>query len=359
MIKILAINPGNTSTKIGYFENEKPIFTTTVRHSTDELSKFKNFYSQLDYRFKAIDQFIAGNKIDLNGIDYFIGRGGYLKPLASGLYKINEKMIKDLQQPAFEHASNLGALIAYDFAKKYNKEAFVLDPICVDELDDISRISGHPLFERTSLFHALNQKRMARHAAEKLKKPYEKLNLIVAMLGSGISVGIHSKSRVIDVTNAVVGEGPFSPERSGAIPIMPYLKYVLDNKLNYEDAVKLLYGKGGIVAYLGTNNFSEVMEKYLTGGDENNKKVKLIVKAMAYQIAKEIAAMSVAVCGNLDAIVLTGGMANEKAFVNLIIERIKFICPKIFVFPGEDELAAMAEGVIAAKNGQIKVFDYE
>lgn len=356
MYKILAINPGNTSTKIGYFEYTKAIFTSTVRHSVEDLSKYKTFYDQLDYRFEAIDKFINDNNIDIKSIDFFIGRGGYLGPLKSGLYEVNQKMIDDLKNPAFEHAANLGALIAYDFAKKYNKRAFILDPICVDELEDIARISGHPNFERTSLFHALNQKRMARRAAAQLGKKYQELNLLVAMLGSGISVGIHKKGRVIDVTNAVVGEGPFSPERSGAIPIMPYVKYILDNKLSYEQAIRMIYGEGGIVAYLKTNNMKDVMDRY---NEKTDLKLNLIVEAMAYKISKEIAAMSVAVNGDVDAIVLTGGLAKEEVFVNLIIPRIKFICNKIIVYPGEDELAAMAEGVIGAINNEIEILEYK
>ncbi|MBM3700448.1 MAG: butyrate kinase [Actinobacteria bacterium] len=356
MYRILAINPGNTSTKIGFFNDTELIFSDTVRHDSDYLKRFHSFGEQLDFRFEAINNFIDKNNIDLKEVDFFIGRGGILKPLKSGLYEVNDKMIETLLNPKVEHASNLGALIADDFAKRYKKKAYILDPVCVDEMDDIARISGSPLFPRSTLFHALNQKRMARWASKDLGKKYSELNLIVAMLGSGISVGMHSYGRVIDVTNAVEGEGPFSPERAGAIPIMPFLKYVLENKLDYRQANRLIYGEGGLVAYLGTNNMQDVIKKYNEGKDS---KVISIIEAMAYQVAKEIAVMAVPVSGNVDAIVLTGGLSYEKIFTDLIISRIKFITDKILVYPGEDELAAMAEGVIGGINGEIDILEYK
>lgn len=355
MYKILAIDPGNTSTKIGFFEDKNLIFSSTIRHDANQLKAYNSFIEQLDFRFDAIKDFIKKNNIDLKEVDYFIGRGGYLKPLRSGLYEINKKMISDLLNPVIKHASNLGALIANDFANRYKKKSFILDPICVDEMNDLAKISGHPTFVRTSVFAALNQKRVARLASHELGKKYNELNLVVAMLGSGISVGIHSKGRVIDVTNAVEGEGPFSPERSGALPIMPFVKYVLDKKLDYREAYKLVYGQGGIVAYLGTNNMHEILKKYDEGKD---KKIQLIINAMTYQIAKEIAVMAVPVNGEVDAIIITGGLANEKTFTDLIIPRIKFITEKIMIFPGEDELAAMAEGVIGGITGEIEILEY-
>lgn len=355
MYKILAIDPGNTSTKIGFFEDKNLIFSSTIRHDVNQLKAYNSFIEQLDFRFDAIKDFIKKNNIDLKEVDYFIGRGGYLKPLRSGLYEINKKMISDLLNPVIKHASNLGALIANDFANRYKKKSFILDPICVDEMNDLAKISGHPTFVRTSVFAALNQKRVARLASHELGKKYNELNLVVAMLGSGISVGIHSKGRVIDVTNAVEGEGPFSPERSGALPIMPFVKYVLDKKLDYREAYKLVYGQGGIVAYLGTNNMHEILKKYDEG---NDKKIQLIINAMTYQIAKEIAVMAVPVNGEVNAIIITGGLANEKTFTDLIIPRIKFITEKIMIFPGEDELAAMAEGVIGGITGEIEILEY-
>lgn len=355
MYRILAIDPGNSSTKIGLFEDKKPVMSDSIRHDVSKLKKFASFMDQLEFRFNAIDSFISKNNINISGIDYFIGRGGYLKPLKSGLYEVNEKMIRDLKNSIIDHSSNLGALIAYDFATKNNKKAFILDPVCVDELSDIAKISGHPKFPRRSAFHALNQKRMARRASIELGRNYQDLNLIVVMLGSGISVGIHSKGSVIDVTNAVEGEGPFTPERSGAIPIMPFVKYILDNKLDYSKAYKMIYGNGGISAYLGTSDMYEVIDRFKEGQD---KKVRLVIEAMIYQVAKEIAAMSVSVNGNIDAIIITGGLANEEMVVDMIKKRIGFITGTILVYPGEDELAAMAEGVAGAIKGEIEIINY-
>ncbi len=354
MYKILAINPGNTSTKIGFFNDAELVFSDTVRHDSDSLKRFNSFVDQLDFRFEAINNFIEKNNIDLNEVDFFIGRGGILKPLKSGLYEVNDKMIETLLNPNVEHASNLGALIADDFAKKYKKKAYILDPVCVDEMDDIARISGSPLFPRSTLFHALNQKRMARWAARDLGKKYSELNLIVAMLGSGISVGIHSYGRVIDVTNAVEGEGPFSPERAGAIPIMPFLKHVLENNLDYRQANRLIYGGGGLVAYLGTNNMHEVIKKYNEGKDS---KVISIVEAMAYQVAKEIGAMATVLEGKVDSILLTGNILNNKKFTDEIIRRISQIAP-ITVYPVVNDLDSLAANGMLVLRGKAELIEY-
>jgi len=344
MENIFTINPGSTSTKIGLFNGFQLIEEETIRYQKEEIKKYRRVIDQLDLRLASIDRFIEDKNINLSEIDFFIGRGGYLRPLDSGLYEVNQKMIGDLKSARYgEHASNLGAVIAGHYAARYGKKAYIMDPICVDELTDIARISGHPLFERTSIFHALNQKKVARMAAGELGKKYEDINLVVAHLGGGITIGLHKKGRVVDVNNGTQGEGPFTPERSGGMELGSFLKYIFENKLDFEQSFRMVLGEGGLVAYFGTTDFSKLMGIYKKGSD---KKVKLVIEAMAYQIAKEIAAMSVLACGKVDALVLTGGLAYEKAFLDLIIPKVQFISDRIFIFPGENELEAMAEGIM-------------
>jgi len=356
MSLILAINPGNTSTKIALFRGTKLLKMEVIRHSRKDLEGFGHFIDQLEYRSNSVNEFLNKNNIDPKSIDYFIGRGGYLRPLISGLYEVNEKMVEDLKTARYgEHASNLGAMIAYDLSSRMEKKTFILDPVCVDELEPVARISGHPAIERKSIFHALNQKKVARKAARELGLKYEDINLVVAHLGSGTSVGLHKKGRIVDVSNAIDGEGPFSPERSGGLPTGAFLRYVFENKLNWPDSFRMLYGGGGMYAYLGTNDFKKVMEKY---ENSNDKKVKIVIEAMAYQISKYIASLVAPVLGNIDAIILTGGLAYSKAFIQLIVPSIEFITKKIIIYPGEDELQAMADGVMQGLKGEIEILKY-
>jgi len=356
MSLILTINPGNTSTKVGLFEDQTPKQTETIRHSKEETDRFGSIAGQLDFRKNAVEDFLSENNIELESIDYFIGRGGYMKPLRSGLYAVTDKMLDDLKTTKYgEHASNLGAMIANSLASVNNKKAFILDPVCVDELDPVARLSGHPAVPRVSVFHALNQKMVARNAARDMERDYRDLNMIVAHLGSGISVGLHKKGRISDLTNAIDGEGPFSPERSGAVPTRLFLKYVFQNGLDFEESESMLYGKSGMYAYLGTNDFQKVMEDYEAGKDE---KVKLVVEAMAYQIAKTIASLAAPVAGEIECIAITGGLAYSKAFTGLIIPYISFITDNILIYPGEDELQAMAEGVVQGLKGEIEILEY-
>jgi len=356
MSLILAVNPGNTSTKAGLFEDEKLMVMEVVRHKKKELEVFPNFIDQLELRRQAVKDFLDRNKVDPQKIDYFIGRGGYLRPLKSGLYEVDDKMLEDLKTSRYgEHASNLGAMIAYSFSLNAGKRAFILDPVCVDEMQPVARLSGHPAIERTSVFHALNQKRVARNAAKDLGLDYHEINIIVAHLGSGISVGLHKKGMIVDVTNAIDGEGPFSPERSGAVPTGSFLRYVLEKKLSWKESSGMLYGKGGLYAYLGTNDFKKVMKDYEDGTD---KKVKLVVEAMAYQVCKNIAAMAAPAGGDIDAVAITGGLAYSGTFTDLIVKSVSFISGNILIYPGEDELQAMAEGVVKGLGGEIKILDY-
>jgi butyrate kinase len=353
---ILTINPGNTSTKVGLFEDQTAKQAETIRHSREETDKFESIADQLDFRKKAVENFLAKNNIKLESIDYFIGRGGYMKPLKSGLYEVNNKMLDDLKTIKYgEHASNLGALIANGLASVNKKKAFILDPVCVDEFEPIARLSGHPAIPRVSVFHALNQKMVARNAARDMGRDYTDLNMIVIHLGSGISVGLHKNGRISDLTNAIDGEGPFSPERSGAVPTRLFLKHVFQKGLDFKESESMLYGKSGMYAYLGTNDFKKVMDDYEAGED---KKVKLVVEAMAYQIAKTTASLAAPVSGDIDCIAITGGLAYSETFTGLIIPYIRFITDNILIYPGEDELQAMAEGVVHGLKGDIEILKY-
>lgn len=352
---ILAINPGSTSTKIAVFRNTREIFLKSIKHSSDELSQFARITDQYSFRKHIILKELEGAHIETQGIILVVGRGGLVKPIASGVYVVNEALIEDLKIGVQgQHASNLGGLIAHDIAESIpGARAFIADPVVVDELEDIARISGHPLFERVSIFHALNQKAIARQHAKSISKSYEELNLIVAHLGGGISVGAHRNGRVVDVNQALDGEGPFSPERSGTLPVGSLVKMCFSGEYTQEEIRKMINGKGGLVAYLGTNDAYEV-EKMAAAGDD---KAELIQQAMAYQVAKDIGAMATVLKGQVDAILLTGGIAYGKPFVNMLSERIAQIAP-IFVYPGEDEMRALAMNGLMVLKGEAEAREY-
>lgn len=277
--------------------------------------------------------------IDLKGIACVVGRGGLLKPLISGVYEVNDAMRHDLNNsPVGEHASNLGGLIADDIAKDFGVKAYIADPVVVDELEPVARLSGHPAFPRVSIFHALNQKIIARQLAKDLGKKYEDLNLIGIHLGGGISVGAHKGGRVVDVNNALNGDGPFTPERSGSLPVGPVVDACFSGKYAKKDIVRMLNGKGGYVAYLGTNNAMDVESRVKSG----DKEWELVYQAMAYQISKEVGGLAAAVFNmNVDAIFITGGMAYDKGFCNILKSHFGKIAP-VYIYPGEDEMKALA-----------------
>jgi len=343
----LIINPGSTSTKIAVFEDEKSVFETTLRHSNEELAKFERVADQFEFRKKLIIDALKENNIALNSLNAAIGRGGLLKPIEGGTYAVNDKMVEDIKtNPRGEHASNLGALIARSIGDEADIPSYIVDPVVVDELEDVARICGHPAFERVSVWHALNQKAVARRAAaEKFGKKYEEMNFIVTHLGGGISVGAHKKGRVIDVNNALNGEGPFTPERSGSLPAEQLVNVCFSGKYTEADIKKMIAGKGGLSALLGTNNAKEVSER-AAAGDE---KAKLIYEAMAYQVAKTIGEYAVVLDGKVDAILITGGIAYDKKFVEMIEKKVKFIA-EVIVYPGEDELLALAQGGLRVLN---------
>lgn len=347
-MKILTINPGSTSTKIAIYDDTALSFKKSIRHNTEIINTFDRMFDQYQLRKKAILSALKEASIELNSFDAIVGRGGMLKPIEGGTYKVNQAMIDYVKKaPRGEHASNLGCVLAKELADQIGVDSFIVDPVAVDEMEDIARFTGMPEIKRQSLFHALNQKAVSLKAAEKLGKQYNDLNLIVTHLGGGISVGVHKLGKVIDVNNALDGDGPMSPERSGGVPIGPLYKMAISGEYTLKEIKRKNYGNGGMVAYLGTNDGFEI-EKRINEGDEF---AKFILEVMCYQISKEIGSAATVLKGQVDAIVLTGGLAYDKMIIDLIKERVSFI-GDILVFPGEDEMEALALGGFRVMSGQ-------
>lgn len=353
---ILAINPGSTSTKFSLFEEERLVFEKTLRHSSEELKKFERITDQFHFRRNLIMNELSERKIDVSRIAAVVGRGGLVKPIESGIYKVNQRMKDDLTAGySGQHASNLGGLIADDIATSLCCAcAYIVDPVVVDELHDVARVSGHPEIERKSIFHALNQKAVARAYAAFAGRKYEDLNLIIAHMGGGVSVGAHKNGKVIDVNNALNGDGPFSPERSGGLPAGQLVDLCFSGKFSHDELMLMLTGKGGMMAYLGTNSFIEVCKM----ADDGDQKAILISKAASYQVGKEIGAMAAVLDGQVDAIILTGGMAYQESYINYIRSMVSFIAA-VVVYPGEDELKALAFNGLLALDGKIEIKDYQ
>ena len=345
--KLLIINPGSTSTKIGVYEGEKEILEETLRHSAEEILKYDTIFDQLDFRKEVILKVLKEKGIDINELDAVVGRGGMLKPIEGGTYEVNEAMVEDLkigvQGP---HASNLGGILSNKIAKEIGKRAFIVDPVVVDEMEDVARLSGVPELPRKSKFHALNQKAVAKRYAKEHNTSYEDVNLIVVHMGGGVSVGAHRKGIVIDVNNALDGDGPFSPERAGGVPSGELLEMCFSGKYSKEEVYKKLVGKGGFVAYANTNDARDLIKL----SQEGDEKGSLIFNAFIYQIAKEIGSMAVVLDGEVDAIVLTGGIAYSDYVTNAINKKVKWIAPMV-VYGGEDELLALAQGAIRVLDG--------
>ena len=353
---ILVINPGSLTTKIAVYRNNKPLFIKTITHSNDELEKFTNFTDQYQFRKKIILNELHKAEVSLEKIRIVIGRGGIVKPIESGVYEVNEKLKRDLIDINLgDHASNLGGLIADDIAASLtDAKAYIADPVVVDELGDLARISGHPLFQRKSIFHALNQKAVARSFTESILRKYEDVNLIIVHLGGGITIGAHEKGRVIDVNQGLDGEGPFSPERSGTLPMGDLVNLCFSGQYTKRQVKRMITGDGGLKAYLQTNSAYDVEQ--LVKND--NKKAKLLYKAMAYQVAKAIGEMFTVLKCDVDAILITGGIAHSHFFVNQIIERVFKIAP-IYVYPGEDEMKSLASNALKVMTGEIKPTVYD
>lgn len=349
---ILVINPGSTSTKVALFAGRKLVEQENIVHPKEELASFNSLWNQFDYRTATIERFFT--KIKIHGaLDAVVGRGGILKTLKRGTYLVSDEMIRDARLgPRGMHVSNLGCALAQVFARKFHCNAYIVDPVSVDEFEPVARFSGHPAMERRSLSHSLNLRAAAFRVAEKLGINVNQNNFIVAHLGSGISIAPVHNGRVIDVNDAS-SAGPFSPERTGTLPLLPFIDLCFSGKHSKEQIIDMVMSNGGLMAYLGTNDLTKV-EDMITAGDEYALNVFL---AMAFQIAKEIGSMATVVNGDVKAIVLTGGLANSNRLVTEITGRVMFIAP-VFVFPGEMEMEAMAEGVLRVLQGQEMVKEY-
>ena len=355
-MKILVINPGSTSTKIAVYEDENPVLLRNITHTPEELAPFDAITEQQDLRRQLVLDELQAAGIPME-FDAVIGRGGLVKPISGGVYEINEQMLNDTLHGCVmhNHACNLGCLIAHEIAQTMpGCRAFIADPGVVDELSPLARISGSPLMPRICIWHALNQRAIARRYASGIGKEYEDLNLIICHLGGGISVAAHEKGKAIDANNALDGEGPFSPERAGSLPAADLIRLCFSGKYNEKQLLKRIAGKAGLNAHLGTNNMREIIER-IHQGDEH---ARLIVDAMIYHVAKNIAAEAAVLCGKIDAILLTGGMAHSDYIVSELRRRIGFLAP-VYTFPGEDEMKSLALNALAVlqRRREAKVYD--
>ena len=353
-IKSLIINPGSTSTKLGVFEDEKLIFDETLRHSTEEISQYESIFAQKDFRKNIILNFLKEKGIDINSFNVIVGRGGMLKPIPGGTYAVTDDLLEDLKiGKQGQHASNLGGILAREIGDSIGVPSYIVDPVVVDELMPISRYSGVPELPRTSVFHALNQKAVAKRYAKETGKAYDTLNLIVVHMGGGVSVGAHMNGRVVDIFNALDGDGAFSPERAGAVPSGALIKMCFSGQYTEKEVYKKICGNGGFNAYLNTNDMRDVA-KMIEGGDAHADEVR---EAFIMQVAKDIGSMACVLNGKVDQIIVTGGIAYNKEVVDKIKARAGFIAP-FTVYPGEDELLALAQGALRVINGEEEVMKY-
>lgn len=356
-MQILVINPGSTSTKIAVYEDETPLVLRSISHNNEELSRFDDVMDQMEYRKQLVLDELKQAGIALQ-FDAVIGRGGLVKPIAGGVYEINQKMLDDTHSgiAMHNHACNLGCLIAHDIASQIDGcRSFIADPGVVDELNDYARISGSPLMNRICIWHALNQRAIARRFAREIGRSYEDLNLIICHLGGGISVAAHEHGRAVDANNALDGEGPFSPERAGSLPAADLIRLCFSGKYTEKQLLKRIAGKAGLNAHLGTANVMEIETRIREYGDTH---AELILNAMVYHIAKNITGLGAVLCGKVDAILLTGGMARSEYVISRLRKRIEWVAP-VYCFPGEDELEALALNALAVLRGERKVEEYD
>lgn len=344
---VLVINPGSTSTKVALFAGAENVLQKNLTHSPEDLSKFEKITDQFEYRKEIIIEWMKEEGYSVDQLKAVVGRGGLLKPMPSGTYKVTPALIEDLRIGIQgEHASNLGGIIARSIADVNSVEAFIVDPVAVDEFNDVARISGVPQVTRRSLLHALNVRAISIGLADEMEKSLDEMNLVVAHLGGGISVVPMEKGKMIDANNANE-MGPFSPERTGGLPVGDLLKLVFSGDYTPKEMKTKLRGKGGLVAYLGTNDVRDVQAMI----DKGDEKAKLVLEAMCYQIAKEIGKMATVLKGKVDGVVLTGGIAYSDYVTNMITEMVDYIAP-VYVRAGEDEMKALNEGVMRVENGR-------
>lgn len=352
--RILVLNLGSTSTKVAIYEDEKAILTESVGHSPEELKKYHSIFDQYELRKQSILDVMEKHGISLDALDGIASRGSNVKPILGGIYEITAEMIEDMKCGRYGlHANMYGGMVAYDLSRQKNIPALTVDPPTIDEMSVHAKYSGVPQLWRQSRFHALNQKATARKIAAKLGKGYDEANLIVAHLGGGISVGAHKKGRVVDVNNALDGDGPFSPERAGSLPAGDLVKLCFSGDHNLEEVMKLVQGGGGLMAYLGTTSGLEI-EKRISEGDEVAGEV---FEAMSYQVAKEIGACAAVLEGEVDAIALTGSLAYSNRLVGSLTRKVSFIAP-VLLDPGENEMDALAAGAMRYFNGTEKLAIY-
>ena len=352
--KLLIINPGSTSTKIGVYSDEKEVLVETLRHSSDEIAKYDSIFEQKNFRKEVIMNILKKNNIDVSSLDAIVGRGGMLRPIPGGTYEVTDKLLEDLKiGVSGQHASNLGGILANEIAKEVGIRSFIVDPVVVDELQDVARISGMPELPRRSIFHALNQKAVAKRYAKENGSKYDDLNLVVVHMGGGVSVAAHRGGLVVDVNNTLDGDGPFSPERSGSVPVGDLVKLCFSGKYTQSEIYSKIVGKGGYVAYLNTNDARDVLK----AREEGNEYASLIFDAFIYQICKAIGEMSTVLNGKVNQIILTGGIAYSPIVVNAIKEKVQWISD-LTIYPGEDELLALAQGAIRVLNGEEEAREY-
>ena len=353
-IKSLIINPGSTSTKIGVFEDETLLFEETLRHSTEEITSYASIFDQKDFRKKIITDLLTEKDFDITSLNVVVGRGGMLKPIPGGTYPVTDALLEDLKiGKQGQQASNLGGILAREIGDSIGVPSYIVDPVVVDELDAISRYSGVSELPRKSVFHALNQKAVAKRYAKESGKDYKDLNLIVVHMGGGVSVGAHSDGRVIDVFNALDGDGAFSPERAGGVPSGDLIRMCFSGKYTEKEVYSKIVGKGGMNDYVGTNDMRDV-EKACDNGDAHAIEVR---EAFILQVAKDMGSMACVLKGKVDQIIVTGGIAYDKAVVNRLKERAEWIAP-FTVYPGEDELLALTQGALRVMNGEEKAMEY-
>lgn len=352
--KILIINPGSTSTKIGVYEDETQLLEETLRHSTEEISQYTSIVDQKDFRKNIILSVLKDKNIDIQTIDVVVGRGGLLKPIPGGTYAVSDDLLNDLKIGVQgQHASNLGGILAREIGDEIGVPSYIVDPVVVDELEPVARYSGMPELPRRSIFHALNQKAVAKRYAKESGIPYDQLSLIVVHMGGGVSVGAHRNGKIVDVNNILDGEGAFSPERAGTVPVGDLVRMCFSGKYTQQEIYKKLVGNGGFNGYIGTNDMRDLTKMKAEG----NQKAADLIDAFHYQIAKDIGAMAAVLSGKVDKLIFTGGIAYNQSTIDALTAQVGWIAD-VVVYPGEDELLALAQGALRVMTGEEAAMNY-